>query len=107
MISKIKCNTVSIPIVEQYWDSEVKMSNSIHEDLSLSSSLRDRINDSNKAYSRQNSILSQSTVANSDGPAHLNGHHQVGVSFWQVLSYIAIKSYTDYKLGYQTSNFDK
>ena len=57
------------------------MSNSIHEDLSLSSSLKDRINDSNEAYSRQTSILSQSTVANSDAPAHRNGHHQVGVSF--------------------------
>ena len=57
------------------------MSNSIHEALSLSSSLRDRINDSNNAYSRQNSILSQSTIANSDAPAHQNGHHQVGAFF--------------------------
>ena len=57
------------------------MSNSIHEALSLSSSLRDRINSSNNAYSRQNSILSQSTAANSDAPAHRNGHHQVRVSF--------------------------
>ena len=53
------------------------MSNSIHETFSLSSSLRGRINEANNAYSRQNSILSQSTIADSDAPCHRNGNHQV------------------------------